>query len=450
MKSSGLVEKTNPESFAVEKSSEEEPRLAQTEKRPRVPVVVIIGGGFGGLSAARALAGQPVDVLLLDRTNHHLFQPLLYQVATAQLAPEEIAKPIRAILQKQKNVTVSMSLVKDIVPDAREVVTTGRRIKYDYLIVAAGARHSYFGNPEWEAHAPGLKSMDDAIEVRRRVVTAFEQAEKYDDEARRTSALTFVVIGAGPTGVEMAGAIAELAFDTLKAEFRNIDPKRTRIILVEAGPRVLPTYTEDLSQSARRQLEALHVEVRLDTRVTGVGDRYVELDGERLAAHTVIWAAGNVASPLGKLLGGPVDRTGHVLVNRDLTVPGHPEIQAIGDMVATTDDKGRPVAGVAPAAMQMGRHAAKNVIRALAGKSPVPFRYVDKGSLATIGKHAGIADLKGIRFGGWVAWFAWALVHLFFLIGFRNRTFVFLRWAWAYALSSREARLISEIPARRP
>lgn len=411
------------------------------------PSVVIIGGGFGGLTAARALARAPVRITLVDRTNHHLFQPLLYQVATGQLSPADIAKPIRSVLRDQKNVTVTMSLVKEIDKDAHEVVTTNRRIEYDYLIVASGARHSYFGKDQWEPFAPGLKSLDDALEIRRRVLTAFEQAEKYDDEARRKSAMTFVIVGAGPTGVEMAGAIAELAHDTLKSEFRRIDPMNTRVILVEAGPRVLPTYTEDLSASAKRQLERLHVTVRCDTRVTGVGDRYVELDGERLDAHTVIWAAGNLASPLAKQL-GETDRAGRVTVNQDLTLPDHPEIQAIGDMVALNDKDGKPVPGVAPAAMQMGRHAAKNILRQLEGEAPEPFFYTDKGSLATIGRNAGIADLKGFRFGGYFAWLAWALIHLFFLVGFRNRTLVFLEWAWAYVFYTRAVRLVSDVPAR--
>ena len=413
------------------------------------PLVVIIGGGFAGLSAARALKRAPVRVLVLDRTNHHQFQPLLYQVATSQLSPADIAKPIRSILRDQKNATVSMSQVREILPGTREVVTAGRRIRYDYLVVAGGARHSYFGREEWEPFAPGLKSLNDAIEVRRRVITAFEQAEKYEDEPRRRSAMTFVVIGAGPTGVELAGAIAELAHNTLKADFRKIDPKMTRVLLVEAGSRVLPAYGEKLSRSARRQLEEkLHVEVMLDTRVTGVGDRYVELDGERLAAHTVIWAAGNLASPLARQLGAPVDRAGRALVNQDLTVPGHPEIQAVGDMVSLKDRRGEAVPGVAPAAMQMGRHAAKNILRQLAGQAPEPFWYVDKGSMATIGRNAGIADLRGLQFGGALAWLAWALIHLWFLVGFRNRTLVFLQWAWAYVFYTRGARLIYEIPVR--
>jgi NADH dehydrogenase len=390
-----------------------------------------------------------VRVILLDKTNHHLFQPLLYQVATSQLTAEDIAKPIRSILREQKNTTVAMSFVKEIDPEKREVVTTGRRIKYDYLIVASGARHSYFGKDEWEKFAPGLKSLGDAIDIRRRVLTAFEQAEKYEDDARRKSAMTFVVVGAGPTGVEMAGAISELAHTSLKADFRRIDPKQTRVLLIEAGPRVLPSFTEGLSKSALHQLQKrLNVEVMLNTKVTGLGERVVELDGRPLSAHTIIWAAGNNASPLAKQLGAETDRAGRVLVNQDLTVNGRPEIQAVGDMAFIKDRKGKPVPGVAPAAMQMGKHAAKNVLRQLKGEAPKPFWYVDKGSLATIGRHAGIADLKGLRFGGWPAWFAWALIHLFFLIGFRNRVFVFFSWAWAYVTYGRGARLISEPPGR--
>jgi NADH dehydrogenase len=394
------------------------------------------------------LRDAPVKVVLLDKTNHHLFQPLLYQVATSQLSAEDIARPIRSILRDQANVTVAMSFVKEILPDEKIVVTTGRRIAYDYLIVAAGARHSYFGKDEWAPFAPGLKSMADAIEIRRRVLTAFEQAEKYEDEARRRSAMNFVIVGAGPTGVEMAGAIADLAHTTLKSDFRRIDPTQTHVMLVEAGPRVLPTFTEDLSRSALRQLEKLKVDVRLDTRVTGLGERMVELNGEPLAAHTIIWAAGNNASPLARQLGAETDRAGRVLVNQDLSVPGHPEIQAIGDMCFVKDRKGRPVPGVAPAAMQMGRHAARNIAQQVAGRATQPFWYVDKGSLATIGRHAGIADLKGLRFSGWLAWLAWATIHLFFLLGFRNRVFVFWQWAWAYVTYSRGARLISEPPGR--
>ncbi len=408
------------------------------------PVVVIIGGGFGGLCAAIGLRNAPAKVLLLDRTNHHLFQPLLYQVATSELSPADIAKPIRSILRFQQNTTVAMSTVKQILPDTKEIITTGRRIKYDYLIVAAGARHSYFGKDEWEQFAPGLKSLHDAIDIKHRVLTAFEQAEKYEDEDKRRSALTFVVVGAGPTGLELAGAIAELAHTTLKRDFRRIDPTSARIILVEAGPRVLPPFHESLSASAKKQLEGLNVEVLVNTPVTGMGYRWVELKGERLAAHTVIWAAGNNASPLVKQLGCETDRPGRAIVNQDLTIPGRPEIYAIGDMASVKDKKGKPVPGVAPAAMQMGKHAAKNILRQLKGQAPEPFWYLDKGSLATIGRHAGVADIRGFRFSGTPAWLTWAFIHLFFLIGFRNRVLVFFQWAWAFVTFGRGARVITE------
>ena len=411
---------------------------------------MIIGGGFGGLSAAHALRNAPARVILLDRMNHHLFQPLLYQVATSELSPADIAKPIRGLLRNQKNAIVAMSLVKKIDGEKREVHTTGRVINYDYLICAAGARHSYFGHDEWEQFAPGLKSLHDAIEIKHRVLTAFEQAEKYDDEEKRRSAMTFVIVGAGPTGVELAGAIADLAHITLKRDFRRIDPTHTRVILVEAGPRVLPMFHEKLSASAKAQLEKINVEVLVNTPVTGMGYRYVELKGEKLAAHTIIWAAGNNASPLAKQLGCETDRPGRAVVNQDLTVPGHPEIQVVGDMAAVKTKEGKPVPGVAPAAMQMGEHAGKNVLRQLQGKAPEPFWYFDKGSLATIGRHAGIADIKGFRFSGTPAWLAWAFIHLLFLLGFRNRLVVFFQWAWAYITFGRGARVIAEPPPEPP
>jgi len=382
--------------------------------------------------------------------NHHLFQPLLYQVATSELSPADIAKPIRGLLRNQKNAIVAMSLVKKIDVEKREVHTTGRVINYDYLICAAGARHSYFGHDEWEQFAPGLKSLHDAIEIKHRVLTAFEQAEKYDDEEKRRSAMTFVIVGAGPTGVELAGAIADLAHITLKRDFRRIDPTHTRVILVEAGPRVLPMFHEKLSASAKAQLEKINVEVLVNTPVTGMGYRYVELKGEKLAAHTIIWAAGNNASPLAKQLGCETDRPGRAVVNQDLTVPGHPEIQVVGDMAAVKTKEGKPVPGVAPAAMQMGEHAGKNVLRQLQGKAPEPFWYFDKGSLATIGRHAGIADIKGFRFSGTPAWLAWAFIHLLFLLGFRNRLVVFFQWAWAYITFGRGARVIAEPPPEPP
>lgn len=410
------------------------------------PVVVIIGGGFAGLTAAHHLRNAPANVILLDRTNHHCFQPLLYQVATAGISPADIAKPLRALMRHNKNTTVAMSYVKEIKPDLKEVHTTGRVIKYDYLIVAAGARHSYFGHDEWEQFAPGLKNINDALDIRHRVLTAFEQAEKYEDEAKRKSALTFVVVGAGATGVELAGAIAELAHHALKHDFRHINPKDARIIVVEAGPKVLGPFGDKLAESAKKQLESLGVEVMLNTAVTGLGYRYVELKGERLAAHTVVWAAGNVASPLGKQLGAETDRAGRVIVNQDLTVPGHPEIQALGDMVSIKDKKGKPVPAVASAALQMGSRAAKNVKLQLEGKAPKPFWYFDRGSLATIGRHAGIGKVRALEFSGIMAWMGWAFVHLFFLIGFKNRVSVFLQWMWAYLTFGRGARVVTELP----
>ncbi len=426
------------------------PPSSASGEKASLPVVVVIGGGFGGLSAVRALKGAPARILLLDRSNHHLFQPLLYQVATAGLSPADIAKPIRSIVREQENVTVILSEVKEIRPDERTVVTADGPISYDYLIVATGARHSYFGHDEWERFAPGLKSLHDAVDIRRRVLTAFEQAEKTQDGELRRAFMTFVVVGAGPTGVEMAGAISELARWTLARDFRNINPQQTRVLLVEAGPRVLPAYTEALSESAKRQLEQkLHVEVRVGDPVEMVDAEGVTLKSGRIPARTVVWAAGNRASPLAAQLGCELNRAGCVMVSQDLSIPGHPEIQAIGDMVAIKDKAGRPVPGVAPAAMQMGEHAAKNILRSLRGEPAKDFWYFDKGSLATIGRHAGVADLKGLRFSGWPAWLAWAFIHLYFLIGFRNRVFVFFQWAWAYFAYSRGARLISEPPAEK-
>lgn len=411
-----------------------------------LPVVVIIGGGFGGLSAVRALRNAAVRIILIDRSNHHLFQPLLYQVATAGLSPADIAKPIRSIVRDQDNVTVILSEVKKILPDEKKLITSDGPLAYDYLIVATGARHSYFGNDDWEPIAPGLKSLHDAVDIRRRVLTAFEEAEKTSDEAVRRACLTFVVVGAGPTGVEMAGAISELAHWTLARDFRHIDPQHTRVMLVEAGPRVLPAYTEGLSSSAKRQLEKLKVEVRVGDPVSALDRDGVTLKSGHVAARTIIWAAGNRASSLAAQLGCELNRAGCAMVAQDLTIPGHPEIQAIGDMVAIKDKAGKPVPGVAPAAMQMGSHAGKNILRSLRGQSAQDFWYFDKGSLATIGRHAGVADLKGLRFSGWPAWLAWAFIHLYFLIGFRNRVFVFFQWAWAYFSYTRGARLISEPP----
>jgi len=412
-------------------------------KNPGLPVVVIIGGGFGGLTAAKALADAPVEVILVDRSNHHLFQPLLYQVATAGLSPADIAQPIRAILRDQKNATVVLDEVRRIRPDTREVVTGDITFHYDYLIVAAGARHHYFGHDEWEPYAPGLKSLADATELRRRVLLSFEVAEKARTAEEKTQAMTFLVIGAGPTGVEMAGAIAELARLTLRKDFRHIDPTHARVILVEAGPRVLPTFSQESSESALGQLKALHVEVRLNSAVTRLAEGEVDINEKAIRARTVVWAAGNKASPLAGMLGAEVDRQGRVIVNKDLTVNGHPEIQAIGDMITTTFAEGKPVPGVSPAAMQAGEHAAKNILRQLQGEAPLPWEYFDKGSMATIGRNAAVAEIGPFKFGGILAWAAWVFVHLLFLMGFRNRSAVFLQWVWAYLTYGKGARLIS-------
>lgn len=413
------------------------------DEKASLPVVVIIGGGFGGLNAAKELDGAPVQVILIDRSNHHLFQPLLYQVATAGLSPADIAQPIRAILSKQQNVRVVLDEVKEIRRDTKEVITGDLTFRYDYLIVAAGARHSYFGNDSWEQFAPGLKSIADAVELRRRVLLAFEVAEKAETEEERKAAMTFVVVGAGPTGVEMAGAISELARHTLLKDFRTINPADAHVILVEAGPRVLPTFSESTSESALQQLKNLHVDVRLKSAVTRLAEYEVDINQDSIMARTIVWAAGNKASPLAAMLGGETDRPGRVKINRDLTVPGHPEIQAIGDMAATTFGNGRPVPGVSPAAIQAGRHAAKNVIRMVKGQKPTEWEYFDKGSMATIGRNAAVAEIGPFKMQGFIAWSAWVFVHLMFLIGFRNRSAVFLQWIWAYFTYGKGARLIS-------
>jgi NADH:ubiquinone reductase (H+-translocating) len=417
--------------------------VSSSNEKASLPVVVIIGGGFAGLSAAKALADAPVKTILIDKSNHHLFQPLLYQVATAELSPADIAQPIRAILRDQANIRVILDEVKKINPESREVITGDLTFKYDYLIVAAGARHHYFGHDEWEDQAPGLKSIKDALEIRRRVLLAFEVAEKASSDEERKQALTFVIVGAGPTGVEMAGAISELARFTLRKDFRQIDPTEARVILVEAAPRVLPPFDPVLSESALRQLRELHVEVLLNSAVTRLAEGEVDINQQVIKTRTVIWAAGNKASPLAAMLGGEVDRQGRAKVNPDLTIPGHPEIQAIGDMMATTFDGGKPVPGVSPAAMQAGRHAADNIKRQLKGEQPVPWNYFDKGSMATIGRYRAVADVAGMKFSGHLAWLAWLFVHLIFLIGFRNRVFVFWQWAWAHVNFAKGARLIT-------
>ena len=409
--------------------------------RSQRPHVVIVGGGFAGLRAARALRRAPVDVTLLDRRNHHVFQPLLYQVATAGLSAPEIAAPLRSILRRQANVVVLMAEVVSVDVSRRVVVLSDGEMPYDYLILATGATHSYFGHDAWARYAPGLKSIEDALEIRRRLLVAFERAERETDASARSVWLTFLVVGGGPTGVELAGTVAEVARHTLAHEFRRIDPSRARVVLLEGTDRVLPPYPPELSQKARQQLEGLGVEVRTSALVTGVDEGGVWLGAERLAARTVLWAAGVAASPVGRSLGAEVDRAGRVKVEKDLTLAGRPEVFVTGDL-ATLEQDGRPVPGVAPAAMQMGRHAARNILRSLAGQPLLPFRYLDKGSLATIGRRAAVADFGRIRLWGLPAWLAWLGIHIFFLIGFRNRLVVLLDWAAAYVSYRRSARLI--------
>ena len=408
------------------------------------PHVVIVGGGFAGLSAARALRGADVQVTLLDRRNHHVFQPLLYQVATAGLSAPQIAAPLRSILRRQPNVAVLLAEVVSVDVGRRALVLADGEIAYDYLILATGATHSYFGHDAWSLHAPGLKSIEDALEIRRRLFVAFERAERTTDAAAAASWLNFVVVGAGPTGVELAGTVAEIARHTLAREFRRIDPSRATVVLLEGTDRVLPSYPPDLSQRARRQLEALGVQVRTGSLVTDVNADGVRSGAEQIAARTVLWAAGVAASPLGRALGAPVDRAGRVKVESDLTLAGRREVFVAGDLAAF-EQEGRPVPGVAPAAMQLGRHAARNVRRAIAGEPLVTFRYVDKGSLATIGRSAAVADFGGVRLGGLPAWLAWLGIHIFFLIGFRNRLVVLLDWASAYLTYQRSARLILDL-----
>ncbi len=406
--------------------------------------VIVIGAGFGGLAAVRALRNAPVDVTVIDRRNYHLFQPLLYQVATAGLSPADIAAPIRAILSRQSNARVLMARVSGIETATREVITISGRVAYDTLIVATGARHAYFGRDDWEQIAPGLKKIEDATAIRRRILLAFEHAETAPDEATRRALLSFVVIGGGPTGVELAGAIAELARHALARDFRAIDPRLARVLLIEGGSRVLASFPETLSAAARADLERLGVEVRLGNPVTACDGDGVIAGGERIAARTVIWAAGVAASPAAKWLGAARDRVGRVLVEPDLTVPGHPEIFVIGDTAAMTGADGRPVPGIAPAAKQGGLHAARMIRARLAGaKSPGAFRYRHLGNLATVGRGSAVAEFGRIRVKGAVAWWLWGIAHIFFLIGFRNRIAVSLDWLWAYASYHRGARLIT-------
>jgi NADH dehydrogenase len=404
--------------------------------------VVVLGCGFGGLFAVRALRSAPVEITVVDRTNHHLFQPLLYQVATAGLAAPAIAEPIRRELARQKNVTVLLGEAQRIDPAARSVILeNGEALGYDRLIIATGATDSYFGHDEWRQFAPGLKTLEDAFEVRRRILLAFEHAEREKDPVRRAAWLTFVVIGGGATGVEMAGTLAEIARHTLRGEFRRFDPRNARVVLVEAQERVLPPYPPDLSERARLQLERLGVTVWSGKRVTRIDADGVELGGERLESKTVIWCAGVAASPLGATLGVPLDRGGRVIVEPDLGVPGFPEIQVVGDL-AFIQTHEPPVPGIAPAAKQMGRHAARNILAALAGRPAAPFRYRDYGQLATIGRSKAVALFGRVRLWGWLAWITWLAAHIYFLIGFRNRLVVMIDWAWAYWTFERSARVV--------
>jgi len=409
------------------------------------PRVVIVGAGFGGLMAARGLARAPVDVLVIDRHNYHLFQPLLYQVATAALSPADIAEPIRVVLRSQRNAAVLLDEVVGVDPEAQIVKTrTGGRQHYDWLILATGSRYNYFGHADWPSRAPGLKSLDDATLIRRRALLAFEEAEVASDPALRQRLLTFVLVGAGPTGVEMAGALAELAHATLSRDFRNINPKTARIILVEAGPRVLAGFPEKLSTFAVRSLERMGVEVLLDTPIEAIDAHGVTAKGGRLEAANIIWCAGVEASPVGRWLDAPVARGGRVQVAPDLSVPGHPEIFVIGDAAFVIGPRGEPLPGLAPVAKQQGSYVGKLIARRLRGNPlPPPFRYRDQGAFATIGRHSAIADFGWVRLTGFVAWVIWGIVHILFLIGFRRRASVFLNWVWAWVTYGRGARLIT-------
>jgi NADH dehydrogenase len=410
--------------------------------------VVVIGGGFAGLWAVRKLAAAPVAITLIDRHNHHLFQPLLYQVATAGLAAPSIAAPLRHIVRDQRNVTVLMGNVLGIDTASRHVTLSDRQIPYDYLLVASGATHAYFGHDHWAQFAPGLKTLDDAFVIRRRVLAAFEEAEAATSEAERAVCLTFAVIGAGPTGAELAGTLAEIARHTLTRDFRHIDTRKARILLIESGPRVLSTFAPDLADKARLQLERLGVEVHTGAPVSEIGKDFLQFGEQRIAARTILWAAGVAASPLGKQLDAELDRAGRVRVSRDLSLPSHPEIFVAGDLASVEQD-GKPVPGVAPAAKQMGAQAARNIVARIAGRDTNAFHYTDFGALATIGRHSAIAQLPRLRFSGILAWWFWLVLHIYFLIGFRSRLIVLINWAWAYFTYARGARIIlGNEPAR--
>jgi NADH dehydrogenase len=414
--------------------------------------VVVIGGGFAGLETVHRLAGADVRITIVDRRNHHLFQPLLYQVATASLATSEIAWPIRHLFRRRSDVTTLLAEVTGIDTIRREVaLSTGETLHYDTLVIATGATHAYFGHDDWEPYAPGLKTLEDATTIRRRILTAFERAEAETDPERRAALLTFVVIGAGPTGVELAGTIAELARATLPKEFRRIDTRTTKVVLVEAGPRILPSFDADLATYAHDELQRIGVEVRTGAPVTACTPDGVVIGEEPLPAATVIWAAGVRASPAGAWLDARTDRAGRVEVGPDLSVPGHPEIFVIGDTAMVKDQDGKPVPGIAPAAKQQGRHVAATIKRRLAGdKAPRPFAYSHAGSLATVGKRVAIIDFGRIKLKGWLAWWLWGLAHIYFLIGVRNRLSVALSWLWIHARDQRSSRLITQRDVKQP
>ncbi len=417
---------------------------------PSVPHVVIVGGGFAGLYAAKDLGRAPVRVTLVDRKNHHLFQPMLYQVATAGLNPADIASPIRSVLRRQRNTDVLLAEATAVDVGRRQVrLGDGSSLDYDYLLAATGARHSYFGRDEWEPLAPGLKSLEDALEIRRRVLLAFELAERERDPVRRHAYLTFVVVGGGPTGVEMAGAVAEIRRYALRRDFRHIDPGEATVMLLEGGPRLLPSYPQSLSDEAKRDLRRLGVEVRTDTMVTDIRPGWVTAAGWTIPTKTVVWAAGNTASPLLKSLEAPLDRAGRALVEPDCTIPGHPEVFVLGDAAAYEHQEGGTLPGICPVAIQMGQYAAQIIQGDLAGRPRRAFRYWDKGQLAVIGRGRAVADIWKLHFGGFPAWLIWIFVHILFLIGFRNRVLVLIQWAWSYLTYSRGARIITEeIPPR--
>ena len=426
---------------------------SQPVDHKRQPRVVIVGAGFGGLTAAQRIARLPVQVIVVDKKNHHTFQPLLYQVATAGLSPGEIAAPIRSILRARNNVEVLLEEVLDFDLNENKVVTREQALDYDFLIVASGAAHAYFGHEEWEPSASGLKTIEDALEIRRRVLLAFELAERQAAEGQKVIPLQFVVVGGGPTGVELAGTLAEIAHHAMNHEFRNIDPRQSRILLIEGGPRVLPAYSEALSRKAEDQLRHLGVDVRTSSMVTGVDPGAVWIGHEKILSPVVLWAAGVAASPLGQKLGVPIDRAGRVFVRPDLSIPGHPNVFVIGDLAALKDENGKLLPGVAPVAIQQGGWVAQTIARDLENQPRRDFRYHDKGSLATIGRAAAVAQIGKFELSGYFAWLAWLFIHILFLIGFRNRLLVMIQWAWSYLTYERGARLITgsdELPGWMP